>query len=78
MTPEIDFHLIPHNQTKIRLIEFLQQSHDLGARRCRVIHGKGVSSKKLQIYHYLEESPLVSGYDDDGSNWGVTIVELVD
>jgi DNA-nicking Smr family endonuclease len=75
--PEIDFHLISHNDTKARFEEFINDAVKSGAKQCRIIHGKGNSQKKLQIYRYLEAHPGVYSYDDDGSNWGATIVELI-
>lgn len=76
MIPELDLHLVPHHSTKETILNFLAECYCENNMTCRIIHGKGNSSKKLQLYRYLEESKIVSGYDDDGSNWGATLIEL--
>ncbi len=74
--PEIDLHYAHPSDTK-RLVEGLIEEAILRKiSRIRIIHGKGTSEKKYQVYRYLERNPHVTGYDDDNGNWGATIVEL--
>ncbi|HRX16172.1 MAG TPA: Smr/MutS family protein [Spirochaetota bacterium] len=74
--PEIDLHLTPKDCTHDILTDFIETAVNNGADTIRIIHGKGNSSKKLEVYKILEQNRSVYGYDDDGSNWGATVVHL--
>ena len=74
--PEIDLHLTPKDRTSDILTSFIENSFSARADTIRIIHGKGNSSKKLEVYKILEKNRLIYGYDDDGANWGATIAHL--
>ncbi|MFW5808399.1 MAG: Smr/MutS family protein [Spirochaetota bacterium] len=75
--PEIDLHYAHPSDTRRLIDELITEAHTRGIERVRIIHGKGTSERKYQVYRYLEQDPRVYGYDDDAGNWGATIVELI-
>lgn len=74
--PEIDLHYTLPSDTKKLVNAFIEEAVKRGIEKVRIIHGKGKSERKYQVYRYLEQNPLVYGYDDDGGSWGATVVEL--
>jgi DNA-nicking Smr family endonuclease len=73
---EIDLHQVFHTDIKNTVYSLIEEALNREIYRVRIIHGKGKSERKFQVYGYLERHPRVLGYDDDGSNWGATIVDL--
>ena len=73
---ELDLHHFAPRDTAILVEYFLRDAHARGLTRVRIIHGKGKSVKKREVYALLERSPLVSSYGDDGHNWGSTVAYL--
>ena len=74
---ELDLHHFAPKDTAILVEYFLRDAHARGLSRVRIIHGKGRSVKKREVYALLDRSALVSSYGDDGHNWGSTVVFLV-
>ena len=73
---ELDLHHFAPRDTAILVEYFLRDAHARGLTRVRIIHGKGKSVKKHEVYALLDRNALVSSYGDDGHNWGSTIVLL--
>jgi len=73
---ELDLHHFAPRDTAILVEYFLRDAHARGLTRVRIIHGKGKSVKKREVYALLDRYALVSSYGDDGHNWGSTVVFL--
>lgn len=73
---ELDLHHFAPRDTAILVEYFLRDAHARGLTRVRIIHGKGKSVKKREVYALLDRSAFVSSYGDDGHNWGSTVVFL--
>ena len=59
--------------------DFIQNALDLGLQRLQIIHGKGKSRLKFEVYQALKVNPHVADFRDappDSGGWGVTIVDL--
>lgn len=73
---EIDLHHFHPSDTK-KVVEFyLQKSSENNLKKVRIIHGKGKSKKKKEIYDILKNHPNVISFNDDSWNWGATVVHL--
>lgn len=73
---EIDLHHFHPSDTK-KVVEFyLQKSIENKLKKVRIVHGKGKSKKKKEIYAILKSHPHVISFNDDSWNWGATIVHL--
>jgi DNA-nicking Smr family endonuclease len=73
---ECDLHFFEPRETAAVVEEFLRQAAAKGLRKIRLVHGKGTSAKKREVYELLERHRLVAGFCNDGPNWGATIITL--
>jgi len=73
---EVDLHCFPPNVTTLVIREFIKQAVESDYKEIVIIHGKGRSQKKKEIYRLLDDNDAVKSYGDGGSNWGRTIVYL--
>ncbi|MDA3901779.1 MAG: Smr/MutS family protein [Spirochaetes bacterium] len=73
---ELDLHLCDKTDTRNLLTDLIVRAETEGIKKIRIIHGKGTSSKKIEVYKILEKDDRIYGYNDDGANWGVTIAHL--
>ena len=73
---ECDLHHFHPKDTKIIIEEFIHQAKENNLARIRLVHGKGKSVKKKTVLAILEDHPDVVSYQNDGSNWGATIIFL--
>ena len=73
---ELDLHHFHPKDTKIVVEEFIRQAVAKRLEVIRIIHGRGRSVKKREIYKYLENHKNVMTFKDDGSNWGSTVIRL--
>lgn len=73
---ELDLHHFSPKDTKEIVLEFIKISKANNLKSIKIIHGKGKSVKKFQIYKLLESSNDVKSYYEDGSNWGSVIIVL--
>ena len=73
---EVDLHHFHPRDTKAVVEEFLRQAVEKGYVRVRIVHGKGRSQKKSQVYAILQGHRQVKTYHDEGANWGATVVFL--
>jgi DNA-nicking Smr family endonuclease len=61
------------------LAAYLEEAHRKGMHEVRVIHGKGIGTRRAQVRKLLGENELVSDYFDappDRGSLGATIVLL--
>lgn len=73
---EIDLHHFHPADTKKVVEHYLDKSVEKKFSKVRIIHGKGKSVKKKEIYKILEEHPRVISFSDDSWNWGATVIHL--
>lgn len=73
---ECDLHFFEPRETRMVVNEFLRQAVASGFRTVRLVHGKGLSAKKREVYEILSGHPDVLKYGNDGPNWGATIITL--
>jgi epoxyqueuosine reductase len=73
---EIDLHHFHPSDTKPVIEQFLENAAKKKYPTVKIIHGKGRSVKKKQIYEILKKHPSVLAFSDDSINWGATIITL--
>ncbi|OHD70151.1 MAG: hypothetical protein A2W19_05015 [Spirochaetes bacterium RBG_16_49_21] len=73
---ECDLHFFDPSETAEVVDEFIRQAVRKGMPEIRLVHGKGKSAKKRQVYDILSKHPDVLHYKNDGPNWGATIITL--
>ena len=73
---EIDLHHFHPRDIKEILSDFLDHAEDSGYDAVRIIHGKGRSVTKTLVHDALKVRDSVTGFGDDGGNWGVTVASL--
>ncbi len=73
---EVDLHHFHPRDTKLVVMEFLEQAVEEGLSPLRIVHGKGKSQKKMVVHKILTTDNRVESFKDDGANWGATIVFL--
>ena len=73
---ECDLHFFEPRETAAVVEEFIRQAAAKGLKKIRLVHGKGTSAKKREVYEILERHRLVVGFCNDGPNWGATIITL--
>lgn len=76
MGREIDLHHFHPADTQLLVEKFLQNAVENRYSKVRIIHGKGKSYKKRQVYELLKNHPSVIVFKDDSVNWGATNVTL--
>jgi len=73
---EIDLHHFHPSDTALLIERFLENAVKEKYKTVRIVHGKGKSIKKKQIYEILKSHPSVIIFHDDSANWGATIITL--
>jgi len=73
---ECDLHFFEPFETREVVNEFIRQAKAKGISTIRLVHGKGRSVKKRNVYDILSAHPDVLYYKNDGSNWGAAIIVL--
>lgn len=73
---EIDLHHFHPSDTKILVTMFIENAVKNNYKTLKIVHGKGKSVKKKQIYEILIKHPSVNSFYDDSYNWGSTIIKL--
>ena len=80
VTDTLDLHGFFPEQIPEIMEAFLDNAIDLGLHRLRIIHGKGKSRLKFEVYQVLKKHPRISRFYDappESGGWGSTIVEFV-
>ena len=75
----IDLHSIPPARVKAVVEGYLQQARESGARRVRIIHGKGIGVQRETVRAILTRCSFVESFGDapaDLGGWGATVVFL--
>ncbi len=73
---ECDLHFFDPSETKDVVNEFIRQAVDKRLTAIRLVHGKGKSAKKREVYDILSAHPSVADFGNDGPNWGATLIRL--
>ncbi len=79
VTDVLDLHGFYPEQVPEIVTDFIDNALELKLFRLRIIHGKGKSRLKWEVYQVLKENPHVAWFGDappDLGGWGATIVEL--
>jgi len=76
-TDTIDLHHFHPADTEILVNSFLDNAVEKKYPTVRIIHGKGKSVKKRDVYKILKSHPKVISFRDDSGNWGATLVDLL-
>ncbi|MDZ7332648.1 MAG: Smr/MutS family protein [candidate division KSB1 bacterium] len=79
VTDVLDLHGFFPEQVPEIVIDFIQNALELQLYRLRIIHGKGKSRLKWEVYQILKQHPQVAWFGDappEIGGWGATIVEL--
>lgn len=79
VTEVLDLHGFFPEQVPEIVTHFIQNALELKLYRLRIIHGKGKSRLKWEVYQVLKEHPQVAWFGDappEIGGWGATIVEL--
>jgi DNA-nicking Smr family endonuclease len=81
VTDTLDLHGFFPEQIPHMIDDFIDNARRLGIRRLRIIHGKGKSRLKWEVYQSLKDHPEVESYGDaplEAGGWGATMVLLRD
>ena len=73
---ELDLHHFHAADTEKVVKFYLKKSIEKKLKKVRIIHGKGKSKKKKDLYDILKNHPSVISFNDDSWNWGATVVHL--
>jgi len=79
VTDVLDLHGFYPEQVSEIIDEFIQNARLLKLQHLRIIHGKGKSRLKWEVYQELEKNPHVAYFGDappESGGWGATIVDL--
>jgi DNA-nicking Smr family endonuclease len=79
VTDILDLHGFFPEQVPDMVEAFLQNALDLGLKQVRIVHGKGKSKMKWEVYQVLKNHAHVIRFGDasaDSGGWGSTKIEL--
>ena len=79
ITDVFDLHSIPPRDVKRVVVEYLEQAHQSGFTRVRIIHGKGVGVQRETVRSVLATTPFVRHFADappEAGGWGATVAHL--
>lgn len=80
ITDVLDLHTVSPREAKGVLEEYLQETHRLGFKALRIIHGRGIGVQRQMVRDVLQQTPFVASFGDapmDAGGWGATLVTLV-
>lgn len=77
--PELDLHSFPPRHVAEVVEAWIEECHEKGIHRLRIIHGKGIGNLRRTVHHVLAECTLIESYQSaseaEGS-WGATIAYI--
>jgi len=79
ITDTLDLHGLFPEQIPEITEEFIHNAQDLGLERVTIVHGKGKSRLKFEVYQVLRNHSQILNFHDAQpgmGGWGSTIVEL--
>lgn len=75
----LDLHLFAPKDTASVVEEYVRACHEAGIFALRIVHGKGIGTKREIVHTVLSRSPLVASFRHEGGSgggWGATVVDL--
>ncbi|MBN2030419.1 Smr/MutS family protein [bacterium] len=79
VTDTLDLHGFFPEQVKEIVQDFIENALELKLKQVKIIHGKGKSRLKFEVYQVLKNHPQIIHFSDsapESGGWGATIVEL--
>jgi len=79
ITDVFDLHTVPPRDVKEVVEEYLAESHRLGLKALRIIHGRGIGAQREMVRAILARTSFVESFGDapgEAGGWGATIVTL--
>ena len=79
ITDVFDLHCVSPRDVGPVIEEYLHESHRLGFKALRIIHGRGIGVQREIVRKILERTPYVIAFRDapaEAGGWGATIVTL--
>jgi len=79
VTNILDLHGFFPEQVEEIVTAFIENAKKLRIHSLKIVHGKGKSRLKFEVYQVLEKNCFVKSFKDappDMGGWGVTVVEL--
>jgi DNA-nicking Smr family endonuclease len=73
---ECDLHFFDPSETASVVNEFIRQAVSKGLSHIRLIHGKGRSVKRREVYEIVSKHPDVVYFGKDGPNWGAILIKV--
>ncbi len=79
VTDVFDLHSIPPRDAKAALEAYLVETHRMGYRALRIIHGRVIGVQREMVRKVLARTAFVASYNDapaEAVGWGATLVTL--
>jgi len=79
ITDVFDLHSVPARDAKEVVEEYLAEAQRLGYKALRIIHGRGIGTKREMVRSILARTSFVESYGDapaEAGGWGATLVTL--
>ena len=79
ITDVFDLHSVPDRDVKAIVEEYLLQARAGGFRHLRLIHGRGIGTRREMVRAILARTAFVESYSDapaEAGGWGATVVNL--
>ena len=75
---ELDLHPFPSDQVEDLVRDWLEECRREGILHVRIIHGKGIGTRRERVHRVLERLPWVRRHRlaGDRSGWGATLADL--
>jgi dsDNA-specific endonuclease/ATPase MutS2 len=81
ITDVFDLHSVPPRDVREVVEAYLEETHRMGFRAIRIIHGRGIGVQREIVRAVLARTPYVLAYGDappEAGGWGATIATLGD
>jgi len=79
VTDVFDLHSVPSRDLKPVVEEYLIEADRMGFKALRIIHGRGIGTRRAIVHAILAKTPIVTGFRDappEAGGWGATLVTL--
>jgi len=79
ITDVFDLHSVPSADLKPVVEEYLLEANRLGFKALRIVHGRGIGTRRAIVRAILERTTFVAGFRDappEAGGWGATLVTL--
>jgi dsDNA-specific endonuclease/ATPase MutS2 len=79
VTDVFDLHSVPARDVQESVEAYLEEARNKGFRHVRVIHGKGIGTRREMVRSVLSRTPFVTSFEDaplEAGGWGATVATL--